>query len=112
MAEPYFSDLKTIVEKECRSFDQTTSISCKHFFSGAAAYVDGQIFMTLSPMGLALKLPEDDRATLFRQGAKPLRYFPKSPIKKDYALLPIERIDSFCALRDTIARSIAFVRTG
>ena len=110
MAEPYLSKLKIIVEQECRSRGQTGSIYCKHFFSGAAAYVDDQIFMTLSPAGLALKLPEEDRTTLLSLGAKPLRYFPKAPVKKDYALLPNEILDEFDALQEFITRSIAFVR--
>ncbi len=110
MAKPYLSNLKTIVEQACRSSDRTGSIRCKHFFGGAAAYVDGRIFMTLSPVGLALKLSEEDRATLFRLGAKPLKYFPNAPVKKGYALLPIEHNEDFGALRDIIARSIAFVR--
>ena len=111
MAEPYLSELKAIVEQKYRSCDQSGSIDCKHFFGGAAAYVDGQIFMTLTPIGLALKLPEEDRATLIRLGAKPLRYFPNAPIKTDYALLPMERNDEFDALEDLIARSISFVQT-
>ena len=110
MPEPYLSNLKIIVEQECRSRGQTGSIRCKHFFGGAAAYVDDQIFMTLSPVGLALKLPEKDRATLFSLGAKPLRYFPNAPVKKDYALLPTEHLDEFGALQELISRSIAFVR--
>ena len=110
MAEPYLSNLKIIVEQEYLSRGQTESICCKHFFGGAAAYVDDQIFMTLSPVGLALKLPKVDRAKLFSLGAKPLRYFQKSPVKKDYALLPNERLDEFGALQEFITRSIAFVR--
>ena len=35
-----------------------------------------------------MKLPEADRAELRKRGAKPLRYFPKAPIKKDYVVLP------------------------
>ena len=48
-------------------------ISCKHVLSGAAAYVDGDIFMALTPVGLALKLPEGDRSALFDQGWKSVR---------------------------------------
>jgi TfoX/Sxy family transcriptional regulator of competence genes len=85
-------------------------ISCKHFFSGAAAYVDGDIFMTLTPVGLALKLPEGDRNALFDQGWKSLRYFPNAPVKKDYALLPFQLIDDEGVLNDWISRSIEYVR--
>ena len=82
----------------------------EHFFSGAAAYVDGRIFMTLTTVGLALKLPEDDRNALFDRGAQPLRYFPEAPVKKDYAVLPSQLIDDNGILKDWISRSIEFVR--
>ncbi len=82
----------------------------KHFFSGAAAYADGHIFMTLTAVGLALKLPQADRNALFDQGAKALRYFPKSPVKTDYVVLPTRLIDDDAVLTHWISRSIEFVR--
>jgi len=110
MAEPYLRDLQSIVERACARREEAGAISCKHFFSGAAAYVDGHIFMTLTTVGLALKLPEDDRNTLFGQGAKPLQYFPKAPVKKDYVLLPSQLIDDDGVLNKLISRGIEFVR--
>lgn len=110
MAEPYLKELQSIVERADMRRDQADAVSCKHFFSGAAAYVDGHIFMTFTTVGLALKLPQDDRNTLFGQGAKPLQYFPKAPVKKDYALLPSQLIDDNGVLNDWISRSIKFVR--
>ncbi len=108
MAEPYLRELQSIVGGMC--LEGAPAISCQHFFSGAAAYIDGHIFMTLTPVGLALKLPEDDRGTLFDQGAKPLQYFPAAPVKKDYAVLPTQLIDDDGVLSDWISRSIEFVR--
>ncbi|MCH8289236.1 MAG: TfoX/Sxy family protein [Candidatus Marinimicrobia bacterium] len=65
------------------------SFEYKHFFSGAALFANGKICMTLTPVGLALKLPEQLRESLIKEeGAKKLRYFPKAPIKKDYVVLP------------------------
>ena len=110
MAEPYLKELQAIVERWGVQSKETANPLCKHFFSVAAAYVNGQIFMTLTAVGLALKLSEDDRSTLFAQGAKPLKYFPKAPVKKEYALLPSQVIEDESALRDWISRSIAFVR--
>ena len=114
MAEPYLRELKSIVERACVPSDEADEIACKHFFSGAAATVDGHIFMTLTPVGLALKLPEDDRSALFGQGTKSLRYFPKAPVKKEYVILPIQLIegdgDDAGVLNDWISRSIEFVR--
>ena len=108
MAEPYLTELRAIVGGAgLRSAD---AIYCKHFFSGAAAYVDGDIFMTLTPIGLALKLPQDDCDTLFNQGAKSVQYFPKAPVKKEYALLPSQLIEDKGVLSDWISRSIEYIR--
>ena len=109
MAEPYLRDLKSIVERAAVPCEEVAHITCKHFFSGAAAYIDGRIFMTLTPVGLALKLPEDGRNRLLDQGGKPLRYFPKAPVKKDYVLSPSHLIDDDVGLSAWISRSIEFV---
>ena len=111
MAEPYLSELRAIVEQADMRCEVAGGILCKHFFSGAAAYVDGHIFMTLTSLGLALKLPEDDRNTLFKQGAKSLQYFPKAPVKKDYAVLPSRLLDHNKVLSDWISRSVEFVQS-
>lgn len=86
-------------------------VECKHFFSGAAAYTGGRIFASLTPVGFALKLPEESRAALTQQGAKPLRYFPKAPIKKDYVVLPKALTDNADALAPWIDESIRFAKT-
>ncbi len=104
MVARYLKQLETILAPaRARGAD----IACKHFFGGAAAYLDGRIFMTLTPVGLALKLPRDDRDGLIDQGGKPLRYFPRAPVKKHYVVLP-PGLDGE-ALEDWISRSIAFV---
>jgi TfoX/Sxy family transcriptional regulator of competence genes len=110
MAEPYLSELQSIVEHWCAPLEEAGRVSCKHFFAGVAAYADDRIFMTLTTVGLALKLPQDDRSALLGQGASPLRYFPNSPVKKDYVLLPKQIVDG-AGLRRWILRSIEFVRT-
>ena len=110
MAEPYLGALKSIVERVWAAGGAADDISCKHFFGGAAAYVDGRIFMTLTDVGLALKLPEDDRDRLFGQGVSPLRYFPNAPVKRDYVLLPDQITDDDGVLGAWMARSVEFVR--
>lgn len=69
------------------------SFEYKHFFSGAALFANGKICMTLTPVGFALKLPEQLRESLIKEGAKKLRYFPKAPIKKEYVLLSRKLMD-------------------
>jgi len=110
VAEPYLTDLQALLKSQSRRLAKAGEISGKHFFSGAAAYVDGAIFMSLTPVGLALKLPQEDLKELFAQGAKPLKYFPKAPVKKDYAVLPKKIVKDAGALGGWIRRSAKFAR--
>jgi len=110
MAKPYLENLQELVDQLRPQIDPFNDVECKHFFSGAAAYFNGRIFMSLSPVGLALKLPVGDIKLLFGQGAKPLRYFAKSPIKKDYAVLPAQIVDDRKLLCSWVLQSIKFTR--
>jgi len=110
MAKPYLENLQDLIDRLRPEIDRLNDVECKHFFSGAAAYIDGHIFMSLSPVGLALKLPEDDIELIFSQGAKPLRYFAKSPIKKDYAVLPPQVVNDGKSLCSWVLRSIRFAQ--
>ncbi len=112
MAEPYLQDLQSLLAQSAPNRGRVVTVTCKHFFAGAAAYVDGHIFMSFTPVGLALKLPEDARTELRGQGAKPLRYFPKGPIKKDYVVVPAHMAADPKALSPWITQSIAFARAG
>ncbi len=110
MADPYLEKLQSIIDKANLPQKTVNTIVCKHFFSGAAAYSGEYIFMTLTPVGLALQLPEKDCSILLKQGATPLQYFPKSPVKKDYVVMPSAFIDANGLLADWILRSIEFIR--
>jgi len=56
---------------------------------------EGRICLSLTPVGLALKLPPETKERLLADSqAEPLRYFPNGPIKKDYALFPGEAVES------------------
>jgi TfoX/Sxy family transcriptional regulator of competence genes len=86
-------------------------LECRPFFGGAAAYANGCIFMTLTRVGVALKLPGDSRAALRRRGATPLRYFPDGPIKKDYVIVPDRIARSPAAFAPWVVKSIQFSQT-
>ena len=87
MAKEYLDKLTAFVEIAAARCPQNTSLECKHFFSGAALYVDKRISTTLTRGGLAIKLPQQTRERLFQDKlAKPLRYFSNGPVKKEYAL--------------------------
>ncbi len=71
----------------------------KHFFSGAALYINDTICVSWSPVGLAFKLPEDKVHKLIGAGkAKELKYFPKGHVKKGYALFenPVDKKLNYC----------------
>jgi TfoX/Sxy family transcriptional regulator of competence genes len=89
---------------------QNIKLEYKHFFSGAALYADGKICMSLTPVGFAIKLPEESRnALLKQQGTKPLRYFPEGPIKKDYVIFPKTILNDVKVLRHWVKLSIEHV---
>jgi hypothetical protein len=84
MAQPYLDQLTRLVEPH---LTDDADLVCKHFFSGAALYAHGAICTSLSPVGLAVKLPVELCAELIDSGlAAEMRYFPKAPVKKGYAL--------------------------
>ena len=57
-----------------------------------------------------MKLPEESRNFLMKQkSAKPLRYFPKGPVKKEYVLLPQAMLKDKKALRYWVGKSIRYL---
>ncbi len=110
MAKEYLEHLSKMMAQIQLQLPDDASLECRHFFSGAAVYVNNRIFLTLTPAGFALKLSEQTRTYLLDQrGAKPLRYFAKSPVKKDYVVLPNASLDNIEALRKWVQRSVEYV---
>ena len=95
------TELVNLAEQWTQADDRLGIIECRHFFSGAAAYRDGSIVASLTPVGLAFKVPDDVRDALLRSGrGTPLRYFPKAPIKRGYVLFsPEEDVPTGDAIR-------------
>jgi len=83
MAKEYVDKLSAFIEKTTSDYSENINLECKHFFGGAALYADERICITLTPVGLAMKLPEDTKERLLKnKKVVPLRYFPNGPIKK------------------------------
>ena len=109
MAQEYLQELTDLIERLTSGRFKNVKLECKHFFSGAAVYANGKICMSLTPAGFAIKLPETSRNILMNEdGATPLRYFPKGPIKKDYVVLSEEMLDDTKALRRWVSTSIKY----
>ena len=111
MAREYLERLEAMLRPAIRTLDGHATVEIKHFFSGAAAYANGRICITLTPLGLAMKLPENSRARLLKTGAKALRYFPKAPIKKDYVVLPPSIRNDKPKLKYWACRSLKYALT-
>ena len=109
MAKAQLARLRALADRLLADHCAAGAIECKHFFSGAATYFNGQVFMTLTPAGLALKLSEQDRTQLTALGAVPLRYFPNAPIKKDYIVLPDSIAGDDAALAHWGRASVSFL---
>ena len=111
MASPNLQSLRALLERMAPRLKTDAEVQCRPFFGGAAAYADGRIFMTLTTVGLALKLPESPRMAWIERGARPLRYFPKGPIKKDYVLVPESVENHLEDLVPSVEESIRFAQS-
>ena len=110
MAKEYLDRLTELIKRAAFSECKSVKLEVKHFFSGAAVYANGKIFITLTPVGLAIKLPERIREELIKgKKAKRLRYFPKAPIKKEYVVPSQELVKDVKTIDSYIKSSIAFV---
>jgi TfoX/Sxy family transcriptional regulator of competence genes len=110
MAQPYLDQLEEKLRGWRLGRLRGVELVCKHFFAGAALYANGRIVASLTPAGLALKLPEETRLELFRKRkAKRLRYFARGPIKKDYAVVLRPTVSNDSELRELLRQSIRFV---
>lgn len=89
MAEPFLTDLRELADQWHRADARVGVLECRHFFAGAAAYRDSVIVASLTPVGLAFKVPAEVHDELLSRGlGAPLRYFPTGPIKRNYLLFP------------------------
>ena len=107
MAEPYYSQLRQILE----SLHITkATLECKHFFSGAALYANGNICASLGPAGFAVKLPADQRQALIDGGkGEKFRFFPNGPVKREYVLLSESVIEDDQALQRILGLCVSYV---
>src|SRR2546427_12028905 len=109
MSHKYLGQLSSLLKSATSGRFKDVKLECKHFFSGAAIYANGRICMSLTTVGFALKLPEESRNALKERGAKPLRYFPKAPVKKDYVILPKAMLKDMKTLGPWMRVSIKYV---
>jgi TfoX/Sxy family transcriptional regulator of competence genes len=90
IAEPFLTDLNRLADQWTQADSRIGSLACRHFFSGAAAYRNDTIVASLTPVGLAFKVTPEVRVTMLKSGpAIELRYFSKSPVKREFVLFEL-----------------------
>ena len=110
MAKKYLEKLTELIEQTTPKKLNDIKLEIKHFFSGAAVYANGNICISLTPVGFAIKLPEALRNDLMKQkGVRQLRYFSKGHIKKEYVVLPKRIVDDKKMLGQLIKSSFKYV---
>ena len=86
-------------------------ISYKAAFGAVAAYADGRIFITCGKFGVGLKLLADACQSLMDEGAgKPLKYFEKGHVKKNYVVLSPTILDDQSRLNALLRQSMTFAQ--
>jgi len=87
MTKIYFDKLSALLEELAIENEIAKPMEVKHFFSGAALYVNKTICASWSPSGSAFKFEEHEANQIIKSGkAIPLKYSPKGHIKKGYAV--------------------------
>ena len=110
MAQPYLDQLTKRLREWKVAKPRGVALECRHFFSGAALYANGSIVASLTPAGLALKLPEAKSKELFRyRKATRLRYFANGPVKKSYVVLSEKVASNKTEVGALLRSSIRFV---
>jgi TfoX/Sxy family transcriptional regulator of competence genes len=80
----------------------------KPMFGGIGVYADDRMCVSLSDVGLAIKLVGAERDALLKlKGAKPLQYEPSSPPSKTYVVVPAALLADRKALGGWLAISAA-----
>jgi TfoX/Sxy family transcriptional regulator of competence genes len=101
-------DPKTLQTRFVAAAPPDMELMFRPMFGGIMGYVDGKPFVSLSDVGLALKLSGDDYAELLAvPGAKALQYTPDMPPSKSYVVVPAAWLSDRETLRPWIVRGAA-----
>ena len=111
MAQPYLAMLSQMIVSLELPISKSVVLECKHFFSGAALYADGQICASLTPAGFGLKLPKEVRDRMIDEGeGEELKYFENAPVKREYISLSQAKMEDQKIFTSLLTQSIEYVR--
>ena len=107
MSNDYSNKLEKLLKQALPSIRISHQLEFKNCFGAVAAYVDGHIFISCGKFGVALKLPPETLAELFREkDVLHLQYFTNGHVKKEYAVIPQRIIDNQIRFKKLLSESI------
>jgi hypothetical protein len=106
----YLNRLETLLKQSDPRLLVTHQVEFKDCFGAVTGYVDGHIFMSCGKFGVALRLPPETLAELFRDDdVSLLRYFPKGHVKREYAVVPQRMMDDRGRFTRLVETSVQYV---
>ena len=109
MFNKYLDKLENILKYARPRLSITHKLGFKNCFGAVTGYVNGNIFASCGKFGVALKLPPESLAGLFKEkGVLHLKYFPNGHTKKEYAVIPKRIIDKKYRFKKILDKSIKY----
>ena len=103
----YFDKVTKLLKQARPKLTTTHRLSFKNVFGAVGGYVNGRIFISCGAFGVALKLPLETRAAIFREkDIRHLKYFRKGHVKKEYAILPKRILENTKQFKELLGKSI------
>ena len=110
MVNQYRDQLAMLLEQVRPQLAIEHQLEFKNLFGAVAGYVGGRIFISCGKFGVALRLPADVLADLFKEpDVERLRYFHKGHVKKEYAVVPMRIIGDHQYWSKLIDESVNYV---
>ena len=109
MNNKYLDTLEKLLKHVRPKLPDTHKLEFKNCFGAIAGYINGNIFVSCGRFGVALRLPPEILAGLFRKkDVSRLKYFKKGHIKKEYAVIPQRIIDDENHFKKLLDKSIKY----
>jgi len=81
----------------------------KKVFGAVGLFVDGRLLASSGEFGIAIRLPEEVLADLFRnKKAKRLKYFANGHVKKEYAVIPTTILTRKRQIRSLVHKGVRY----
>jgi TfoX/Sxy family transcriptional regulator of competence genes len=94
----------TLVETFTRAIADLPDVQLRQMFGCPAAFTRSQMFASLFQDQMIVRLSEDDRRTLTREGARPFEPMPGRPMR-EYLTVPDVVRDSPSAVREWLLKA-------